>query len=226
MNVMINDEKHIAKILRNYFLFENLDEQTLAELSKSCSTKEIVKNEILFQQGSLASAFYIVIYGKISIFRLRPNGDEQTIHIHSDGDIVAEAAIFDQINYPASCKALKESKLIRITKDAFCNLILKNPEIAFKILGAYSRRLRSFVSMVENLSLDDVKQRLLQYLEKNSYNDGKNKLVNLTISKKELSNILGMSPETLSRALKALKEQQIISEDENNSIVILKNLPR
>lgn len=202
----------IKSYLPSIFLFSSLNDSELSEIAKTCSVIRPKKNTQIFSQEDAADAFYVVILGKISIFRLTKTGEEQVIHIHSDGDVVAEAAIFDKVKYPASCKTIKESMLLKIPREGIVDLIINNPETALKIMAAYSRRLREFVGKVEYLSIVDVKQRLARFFDTHKKNlDGKI-IIELGITKKELAQLIGTIPETLSRNLKKLKDDQIISE--------------
>jgi CRP/FNR family transcriptional regulator, dissimilatory nitrate respiration regulator len=137
------------------------------------------------------------------------------LHIHGPGDLVAEAAIFDSMVYPASCMALEKSALVRISRDGILDLIRKHPELALKMMSGYSKRLRQFVARIEELSLKDMKARLAGYLLANSNVENGETVFRLRHSKKELSSLLGTIPETLSRALAFLKQNKLITEAGN-----------
>lgn len=48
--------------------------------------------------------------------------------------------------------ALEDSTLIRISREGFLNFIKEHPELALKMMSGYSKRLRQFVSKIEELS--------------------------------------------------------------------------
>ncbi len=209
----------IRKFLLQTFLFNSFSEKEIALLTEFTSIRRVNKGEQIFSEGQEASAFFIVLSGKVKIYKLSPDGKEHTLHIHSNGETVAEAAIFDSMDYPASCMAIEDSILIRISREGILSLIRKYPELAFKMMSGYSRRLRQFVMKIEELSLKDIKARLAGYLLENSVEQDGNLICNLTYSKKEIASLLGTIPETLSRALAFLKQKNLISE-ENNRIII------
>ena len=86
-------------------------------------------------------------------------------------------------------------------------------------MSGYSRRLRQFVSMIEELSLKDIKARLVGYLLEHSNVENDITVCHLKYSKKELSAFLGTIPETLSRALTFLKQRNLIIEKDNTIII-------
>jgi CRP/FNR family transcriptional regulator len=209
----------LRKFLSSIFLFNSFSEKELNLLESSASWKKVSKGEQIFSEGLDASAFFIVVSGKVKIFKVSPDGKEHTLHIHCPGDLVAEAAIFDSMVYPASCIALEDTTLVRIPREGFFNLLKKYPELALKMMSSYSKRLRQFVSKIEELSLKDIKSRLAGYLLENSAIENGKTVCRLTCSKKELSSLLGTIPETLSRSFAFLKQQGLIVEKNNLFII-------
>lgn len=209
----------IRKFLINTFLFDSFTEKEIGLLLFSASLKKVDKGNQIFSEGLDATAFFIVVSGKVKIYKLSPDGKEYTLHIHGPGDPVAEAAIFDSMVYPASCMALEDTALVRISREGFLNLIKEHPDLALKMMSGYSKRLRQFVAKIEELSLKDIKSRLAGYLLENSSLENGVTICKLKYSKKELSSLLGTIPETLSRALAFLKQKKLIVE-KNNTIII------
>ena len=152
------------------------------------------EGEHIFSEGVDATAFFIVISGKVKIYKLSPDGKEHTLHIHGPGDLVAEAAIFDSMRYPASCMAIEDSQLVRIWRDGFLALIKSHPELALKMMSGYSKRLRQFVAKIEELSLKDIKSRLAGYLLEHSSEENGVTVCRLVYSKKDLASFLVQSP--------------------------------
>jgi CRP/FNR family transcriptional regulator len=209
----------MRKFLSTTFLFNSFNEMEIDLLSASAAVKHVQKGEQIFSERSDATAFFIVISGKVKIYKLSPDGKEHTLHIHGPGDLVAEAAIFDSMRYPASCMAMEDSQLVRISRDGFLALIKSHPELALKMMSGYSKRLRQFVAKIEELSLKDIKSRLAGYLLENSSEKSGVVTCRLVYSKKELASFLGTIPETLSRALAFLKQKKLITEKDNTIII-------
>ncbi len=209
----------IRKFLLNTFIFDSFTEKELSLLEPSLSLKKVRKGEQIFSEGMDASAFFIVVSGKVKIYKVSPDGKEYTLHIHGPGDLVAEAAIFDSMVYPASCIPIENSTLIRVSRRGFISLIKNHPELSLKMMSGYSKRLRQFVAKIEELSLKDIKARLAGYLLENSTVENRVNVCHLLYSKKELSSLLGTIPETLSRALAFLKQKGLIVEKDNLIII-------
>lgn len=212
----------IQAFLARQFLFESLSQEQTALVAKFASIKKIKKGEQLFSEEQPATSFFIVVSGSLKIYKLSSEGSEQILHIQKSGDLVAEAIIFDFDTYPAYCEALENTILIRLSKPDFLRLLQHFPEITFKIMSAYSRRLRLLVAKIEELSLHDVKSRLANYLINNYAVKNNQNMVRLSLSKKDLASMLGTIPETLSRTLSYFKRAQLISEEKNDIIILNK----
>jgi CRP-like cAMP-binding protein len=209
----------IPEFLLSTFLFSSFTGKEIDLVAASASLKQAGKGEQIFTEGLDASAFYVVVSGKVKIYKLSAAGKEHTLHIHGPGDLVAEAAIFDSMVYPASCAAMEDSVLVRISRAGFLDLVKKHSELSLKMMSGYSKRLRQFASSIEELSMKDIKARLAGYLLENSMVEKGATVCRLKYSKKELSSLLGTIPETLSRALAFLKRRNLIIEKDKRIII-------
>jgi len=198
--------------LKSCNLFKELNQTELSSLEKITSVKNLTKGNILFFEGDRADGFYLLLTGKVKIYKSSPDGKEQILHIIKPGQIFAEVAIFDKDSFPANCIAVDNSQILFFPKIEFINLIEKLPQISLKIIGSMSAFLREFTEIIENLSLKEVPSRIAAYLIKLSDN-AKDQVVDLDLSKTELAKHLGTLSETLSRGFRKLMDQGIILVD-------------
>jgi CRP-like cAMP-binding protein len=115
------------------------------------------KNELIFEQGSPATGFFVVKVGRVKVFRVSPTGKEQILNIFEVGDNFAEAAALDGQPFPASAAALDWVELIFFPRQAFLELLHQDPGIAINMLIGLSQHLRHLVGVIENLSFKDVR---------------------------------------------------------------------
>jgi CRP/FNR family transcriptional regulator, dissimilatory nitrate respiration regulator len=216
------DKLNIEKFLSKVFLFSELNPAELKLVSSVAYSKKLKKNEILFHEGDDASYFFVVAYGKFKVFINDSNGSDITIHIHGERELLAEAAIFSEKDYPASCVALEDSLLVFIPRAEFVSLIGQKPKLALKFMSAYSKRMRSFVRQIEDISSMEVKQRVVSYIIDNLNSTKQKNIVELAFSKKELASFLGTSPENLSRIFAFLQKKELIKV--NGRTILVKDI--
>lgn len=214
-------ETTLAKFLSDIFLFESLASDQMKIFTDMAVITDVPRGDHIFYEGQPASAFFIVFFGMLKIYKLSSDGAEQILHIHKTGDLLAEAVIFDFDEFPAYCQAIEDSAVVRFPKREFLEALRRFPEITFQIMRAYSRRIRQLVAKIEEISLRDVKSRLANFLLQNCIQRDQQHLCQLNISKKDLASTLGTIPETLSRAFQFFKRAGLIRET-GEGIEILK----
>jgi CRP-like cAMP-binding protein len=212
------------ELLRRCPLFAGLKEDDLKRIRAIASLRQIEKKEVLFSDGEEAKGFYVILSGKVKLFKVSPEGKEQILHIVSAPDAFAEAALFLEGTYPAFAEAMTDSQLLYFPKRDFIQLIEKNPQLSINIIVTLSHFLKRFASLIEELSLKEVSSRVAKYvvdLSIKSSKEGKSpKEVELDLSKTQLALKLGTISETLSRTLAKMKAKRII-DVKKNKIVIL-----
>jgi CRP/FNR family transcriptional regulator len=195
-------------------LCKELDEPELTALTRIVAARRVKKGEMLFFQGDEAKGFYVLLMGRIRIFKVSPEGKEYTLHRINPGDMFAEAAIFKGNTFPANCSASEDSIVAFIPKDLFLKFLKNSPDISVKMIGALSAFVRDFNQQIADLSLKGVPARLASYLLRTSEKAGSD-AVRLQTTKSELARSLGTISETLSRNLRKMRELDIISVDGN-----------
>lgn len=197
------------ELLKTSYLCRGLDEDELDSVAQIAIIRHLRKKEILFIEGDPASGFYILLSGRVRLYKSSPDGKEYTLHQISPGQMFAEVAVFHGNKFPANCIALEDSVVALFPKLEFVELLEESPQIALKIIGALSSFLRDFNHQIEQLSLKEVPARLAGYILQESNKSGGD-TVTLEISKSELANHLGTISETLSRNLRKFIDAGLI----------------
>ena len=96
-------------------------------------------------------------------------------------------------------------------RQEFIDLITSSPSMALSMLAVLSMRLRQFANQIESLSLKEVPGRLAAHLLYLAEEQGRTDQVVLDIPKGQLANLLGTSPETLSRIFAKMAKEGIIN---------------
>lgn len=179
------------QILKHGPLFAGLSDSDLDALIEISRVREHPRGELLFSEGEEAAGFFVVLDGKVKVYKLSSDGKERILHIIHPGGTFAEAAIFGDGLYPAYAEPLQVSKLLFFPKDGFLGLLMSNGKISINMIAGLSRFLRQFANQIEDLTFKDVPSRLARYLLELSR--GGKRHVELPISKSQLASNLGTS---------------------------------
>ena len=203
--------------LRSCRLFVGLPEYNIEELDSIAHPRAFSKDEIIFADGEEGEGFYVVIEGRVKIYKLGVDGREQILHFVGEGDPFAEITLFADTAYPAFAKAVTDTQTLFFRRDDFKALVRKDPQLSLNMIAILSKHLRRFAVLVEELSLKDVPARVARYLLNLMPGDGWGgegvKQVELDTSKTELAQRLGTISETISRTLGKMKANGLIDID-------------
>ena len=191
-------------------LFLGLSDVQLDDVRRHSHYMELDEGKSLFCQGDDVISFYLVISGKIKLFRVSQEGKEKVVDIVSSGDTFAEALMFmDHPHYPVNATALSNCRVLGINANHFKGMLRESIDTCFLLMGCMSFRLRSLVQEIDTLSLNTGTMRIVSYLLQNAPEDSDT--FDLDIAKSVIASRLSVKPETFSRILKNLHLQNILT---------------
>jgi CRP-like cAMP-binding protein len=200
----------LVKMVAGIPLFKGLPEEQLHEIVTSMADQTFDRGQTVLSEGETAEGFFVLVSGKVKIFKLSPEGKEQILHFVGPGESFGEVPMFSGGRFPANAETLEKSRIFFFPRAAFINMIKIDPSLAMNMLAELSARLRQMTKLVEQLSLKEVPGRLAAYVLYLS-SDNNSDDVELDITKGQLASLLGTIPETLSRILGKMSSQGLIS---------------
>jgi CRP/FNR family transcriptional regulator len=201
-----HDLAHISGIP----LFHGLSRPALELLDSILEEKEFSRGENIFTEGSESAGFYIVIKGRVKVYKLSVEGKEQILHIVGAKQLLGAVSAFAGTPYPAYADAMEKTKALFFPQKDFLGLIKQEPSVVMNMMANLAMRLQHFTRMIDDLSLKEVPGRLAAYLLYLCKHRVCSESVEIDISKGQLASLLGTIPETLSRILRKMSEKEII----------------
>lgn len=186
--------------------FHRLERKQLEELARLAVVRTFAANAVFFSEERSAKGLHVLLYGKVKLFRVAEDGKEQTIFIFRPGEPFCLCSVFSDGTLPASMAALEESLVLYISPDDFSRLSKEDPTIVINLMRIMARRLKEAMDMIDALSLKQLPSRLAAYFV-TSAREGR---THLDVTHRELSKIVGATPEAVSRALKRMAEHDVL----------------
>jgi CRP/FNR family transcriptional regulator, cyclic AMP receptor protein len=213
----VTAQPQIARALKAAQLFAGLSEKEFAVLSARALRKLYAPGELLFVEGEPCQGFYIVVRGRVRIYKTSGGGREQVLAVEGPGSSIAELPVFDGGAYPASAAALEDTEMVFISRKDFHLFCRQHPDVALQVLAVVGARLRRLVGIIEELSFTTVRQRLIAFLLRESADKGKLKgnIAEFEIegSHHDLAQQIGTVRELVSRNLTRLQAEGLIEID-------------
>lgn len=115
---------------------------TMEALQKIVSPRTYSKGEYICFESQPGDEMYLVLSGSVGIYSNTALGDTQLTTTANAGDFFSEAALFDKSLHSAWCVALENCACAAVGRRHLRQLIVNCPEIAEKMLTAFSQRSR------------------------------------------------------------------------------------
>lgn len=211
-------DKHDWDIVRATPLFGTVPKEAAMRILDGLGPRGYDRGVLLFEQGTEADSFFVVLEGWVKIYRTTPEGHETVVTVFRRGEIFAEAAIFMGGRYPVSAETVTACRLLRVNGEKLRRVIFENPNLALSMLASASYHLKSLVEQIEQMKRMTGPQRLAEFLLRLCPGNDGACTVNLPFEKSLIANRLGMKPESLSRALGKLKPIGVSTERDAVSI--------
>ncbi len=200
----------IKQSLKRHHLFSKLTDLQIDRVCKFSQLHQLDDGQMLFNQSDKVTSFYMVLNGKIKLFRMSPDGQEKIIEIVKSGQVFAEALMFaGHADYPVSSAALSDTTVISINAKKFYEMLWDSTATCLLLLGDMSLRLRGLVSEIDKLTLHNGTCRVASYLLQEMSEDKED--FELDVAKNIIAARLSIKPETFSRIIKSLKDKEILS---------------
>lgn len=180
-----------------------LDEQLFEKFGVEYSPKEIIFCE--FEPGN---EFYFVQLGKVAIVKII-NNTEKTLDILEVGDVFGEMAILEEAPRSASAIAVNHVKLLRFHRDNFETLLQGNPQLAYKLLIVFSKRIYDAKRRLKILLLDEPQLKVMDVMNMLAEQDPHLDLqeaISLKVTGQEIANWAGMKINDVQKVLTHLEK--------------------
>lgn len=204
--------RDVRQLILQHPLFNLFNEDAQERLLSEAQQRHAPASSLLLQQGQPAERFFLVLSGRVKLFRISADGQEKVVEIIHPGQTFAEAVMFMQhAVYPVCAESLDTVELVSFPNRLMLHLLAEHPATCLHLLGHLSIRLHQRLGEIETLTLQNATQRfalyLIQQLENRAVDSAE---IDLQLPKRLIAARLSMQPETLSRTMARLRQAGLI----------------
>ncbi|WP_109098436.1 Crp/Fnr family transcriptional regulator [Aquimarina sp. AU58] len=198
-------------------IFEMIPDDVSSFIEENIIPIRLKKGQVLFYEGTIPSGVYILKKGKIKKYATGLNGKEHIFYLIRENGILGHHNLLCKEKYSHSAACLTDCLFHLIPKEIFFSIIENNQEILHSLLKNISHEFGVFINNSKILAQHSVRERTaLSILRLDEFFEEKGCF---NLSRKDHSNLVGTSIESLIRVLHDFKKEQII-EIEKNTIII------
>lgn len=178
-------------------------------LRDSITYQELVAGQALFQPGEPALGLFVVETGRLRLYRYTTEGRIATLQVARAGESFGETALFSDV-YTDNAIAEVATRVAVYPKQLLLDALGNHPNLAEDFMVLLVRKIQSLKFRLELRDIRSAQERVLQYL-RHLVQPANETSVELDRPLKEIASDLGLTPETLSRALARLEREGAIA---------------
>lgn len=202
--------------IRDLPLFRQISDQTFEALMAASYAQSFPPKLDLFSQGQRADFLHILVEGSVAL-HAEWRGREAVMGVVRPVSSFILAACLRDMPYLMSARTLERSRILMLPSAHLRAAIRREPELALAVMDELAGSYRSMVRQSKNMKLRTARDRMAAWILHQAQHQGQHRgqpqgRVNsfvLPVEKRDLASYLGMTPESLSRALAGLREDGI-----------------
>lgn len=159
--------------------------------------------EVLVRAGDPCSNIFIVRAGHLKLTIPGTDGNEQIIGLAGEGHLLGFESM-DELIYPYTAETLATTVVCKIRHRDMLQVLAQNPKVSLRLLESLNGQLVQARKLIHVLghktAVEKVAGFLLAQIPPTAV-DGHNEVPPLTLSRAEISEMLGITVETVSRLM-------------------------
>jgi len=194
-------------------IFKTLSSDDLDFIDQSRINNSYKKGDVLYREGNRIMGCYCVMSGILKIYKTGNDGKEQIIAFARKGDITGYRSVLSNEPACTTAEVIEDASICYIPASAMFSFVKKNSDFALSLMQLTCKELNQANCFIKDIAQKTVRERLAEVLIMlddtfGTDNDG---YLSISLTREELSNIVGTATESVIRLLSDLKSDKIIA---------------
>ena len=122
--------------------FNGQPEALIRDFSAEARWLRLAIGETLIHQGEHGDGLFVLIGGRLRVYRKAADGHETVLGEIERGEVVGEMAVLTEETRSASVRAIRDCHLAQLTRESFNRLEAQHPELMRQIARLLVKRLK------------------------------------------------------------------------------------
>ncbi|WP_040948272.1 Crp/Fnr family transcriptional regulator [Gorillibacterium massiliense] len=212
------------ELLRLVPLFRDLSKDELERIWSISIQRTYRKRAVVFTEGADKESVFFIQKGLVKAYKTDESGHEHIISYLRTGDMFPHTGFFNHDPYPATTKAIVESRILAIPVRSFEALMMDVPAIAVKVMRVMSEKIRELQDNLQKMTGQDVQDRGVSFLVKlaEDYGTERNGKIRIDIpmTNQDFANVVGTTRESINRLITQLRKDDLIETNRSGFIIL------
>ena len=201
--------------ISNIDLFSSFTKEELIQVFKTFPYKisSYKKGQVIHFQNEVCRYMDIVLVGQVFVQNIDIEGNILTISTFSPSDVMGVNLLFSSKNFfPMTVSSKSDCLVLHIPKDLVIQLCQDNVAFLTKLIGVISDKTLTLTDKINSISLKTIRKSIVDFLTY-EYHIQKSNVIQLSVSKKEMAERLGVQRPSLMRELNKMRKDGLVAYD-------------
>lgn len=206
-------------------LFHGVPREEIQKYAHLFHEHDYNPKEIVFSEGDLGDAIYLLKTGHVRLYRVTEDGKEITLNILGPGDVFGELALFKESHRQTFAEAVDAVHICAASVEDFSRLMGHKPQLTMMVASEIARRRQESETRIPGLAYGSVRLKLMHALrhlarEHGEPLDDEEVRIPVHLSHQELAQLVGTSRETCTVELGKLHLAGVVRIDDHKYFVV------
>lgn len=180
------------------------------------------KNQILFFEGGEAEHIFALHSGLVKVVKSLEDGKERITRVVYPGELFGIEALIGT-TYPSTAVTLRKCEICSASRDEFVEFLRRDAGIGLGMIRSLTEEVSRLNAQLTDMSFKDARMKIatlvLSLVRSETATPSSPYTLHLPFSRQEISEILELSSESVSRAFTALKGEGLVEVRARHVIV-------
>lgn len=187
--------------------FQAAGPAAMADVLRPSFTQLLPRGTTLFEQNDEPEFLHMVLEGSIGLQAGVEGAGRTMVELFGPGELFLAPAVILRLPYLASAIALTEVRILMIPADVFRDGVSRSHDLCRATTQLLARHWRLMVDQVVDLKLRSAEDRVARFVARRVSEETGAGNASMPEPRTAIAARLGMTPETLSRALAGLEQK-------------------
>jgi CRP-like cAMP-binding protein len=199
-------------LARSDSIFKHLSKEELDLVTFEKTVEQFKRGSVIYRESSRINGCYCIQKGIVKVFKTGIDGKEQIIRFAQAGDIIGFRSVLSSELACTTAEVLDDAYTCYIPSETLVHLVKNNGNFSMELMQITCKELGEANAYITDIAQKTVRERLAEILIhlKKDFGLDDNKVLQISLTREELANIVGTATESVIRLLSEFKQDQLI----------------
>ena len=200
-------------MVRSNSIFRHLNQEELEKVQLDKTTEHYKRGSVIYRENNRINGSYCVQDGIIKVFKTGIDGKEQIIRFAKAGDLIGFRSVLSNELACTTAEVIDDAITCFIPQETLVYLFKSNVNFSLELMQLTCKELGEANSYITDIAQKTVRERLAEILIhlKNDFGLDDNKILQISLTREELANMVGTATESVIRLLSEFKQDDLIA---------------